>query len=273
MSVFRVNKTKNYTVMSNQHLQDKELSLKAKGLLSVMLSLPDEWDYSINGLASISLDGVSAIKNIIKELQVKGYLVINKKMPNETKTGRIEYIYDVYEQKQEGKKQEVENQPLEFLGVEKQEVENRIQLNTNKQNTNKQNTKELNTKHISSDADASRESDKLSKEDKIVKEVIEYFNVKAGKKYQWNTKASSSHLRARIKEGFTIDDFKYVIDNQVELWKYDVRMAKFLRPMTLFNPEKFESYLNAPKAKADEWDLIINDETKQKDDYFYNFLE
>ena len=78
MSVFKIEKNKNYTVMSNYHLRDKNLSYKAKGLLSFMLSLPEDWDYSINGLVSISKEEVKAIRNILQELQRYGYLVIEK---------------------------------------------------------------------------------------------------------------------------------------------------------------------------------------------------
>ena len=78
MSVFKIEKSKNYTVMSNYHLRDKNLSYKAKGLLSFMLSLPEDWDYSINGLVSISKEEVKAIRNILQELQRYGYLVIEK---------------------------------------------------------------------------------------------------------------------------------------------------------------------------------------------------
>ena len=79
MAVFKIEKNSNYTVMSNYHLRDKNLSYKAKGLLSFMLSLPAEWDYSINGLVAISKEGVKAIRNILQELQQNGYLVIEKK--------------------------------------------------------------------------------------------------------------------------------------------------------------------------------------------------
>ena len=78
MSVFKIEKNKNYTVMSNYHLRDKNLSYKAKGLLSFMLSIPEDWDYSINGLVSISKEEVKAIRNILQELQRYGYLVIEK---------------------------------------------------------------------------------------------------------------------------------------------------------------------------------------------------
>lgn len=138
MSVIRVKKTKNYTVMSNYHFREKEMSLKAKGLLSLMLSLPDNWDYSIAGLVAICKENETAIKSALKELQEFGYVKIDKIMPDKTDSGRIEYIYNIYEQpKQDTKKQGVENLPLEI-----QHVENQVQLNTNKVNTNKVNTKE-----------------------------------------------------------------------------------------------------------------------------------
>lgn len=138
MSVIRVEKTKNYTVMSNYHLKEKNMSLKAKGLLSLMLSLPENWDYSIAGLVAICKENETAIKSTLKELQEFGYVSIEKIMPGHTRSGRIEYIYNIYEKpKQEGKKQGVENLPLEI-----QHVENQVQLNTKEQNTNKVNTKE-----------------------------------------------------------------------------------------------------------------------------------
>ena len=67
MALFRVNKNKNYTVMANYHLRDKNLSLKAKGLLSQMLSLPDDWDYTVNGLCAINKESVSAMQTTLKE--------------------------------------------------------------------------------------------------------------------------------------------------------------------------------------------------------------
>ena len=69
MAVFRIKKTKNYTVMSNHHLRNTNLSLKAKGLLSLMLSLPEEWDYTTKGLSVICKDGVDSITSAIKELE------------------------------------------------------------------------------------------------------------------------------------------------------------------------------------------------------------
>lgn len=148
MAVIRINKTSNYTVMSNTHLRDKNMSLKAKGLLSVMLSLPDTWDYSIAGLVAISKENETAIKSTLNELKEFGYLHIKKMMPNETKSGRIEYIYDVFETPQDSEKQKVEKQGVENLPVEILPVENQGQINTNRVNTEKVNTKEKSNKYI-----------------------------------------------------------------------------------------------------------------------------
>ena len=73
MAVCRVHKSRDYTVMSNHHLRDKELSCKACGLLSKMLSLPEEWDYTTRGLAAICKDGVDSISSALKELEQRGY--------------------------------------------------------------------------------------------------------------------------------------------------------------------------------------------------------
>ena len=94
MPVFRINKNTNYTVMSNYHLKDTNLSLKAKGLLSLMLSLPDNWDYSINGLVSICKEDVRAIRSGLKELETFEYLQRNRiKKAN----GKFDYEYLIYE--------------------------------------------------------------------------------------------------------------------------------------------------------------------------------
>mgnify|MGYP002556457601 CR=1 FL=1 len=75
MAVFRVERTIDYTVMSNYHLKDTKLSLKAKGLLSMMLSLPEDWNYTTRGLAAICKEGVDSIGSTIKELESRGYVI------------------------------------------------------------------------------------------------------------------------------------------------------------------------------------------------------
>ena len=75
MAVFRIERTRDYTVMSNHHLRDKALSLKSKGLLSMMLSLPEDWNYTTRGLAKICKEGVDAIGGALRELEAAGYIV------------------------------------------------------------------------------------------------------------------------------------------------------------------------------------------------------
>ena len=95
MAVFRVDKTRDYTVMSNYHLRDRNLSCKACGLLSKMLSLPEEWDYTTRGLAAICKDGVDSIGTALKELETLGYLVRNRLRDDKGRIRDTEYI--IYE--------------------------------------------------------------------------------------------------------------------------------------------------------------------------------
>lgn len=140
MAVFRVHKTKNYTMMSNHHLRDKNLSLKAKGLLSVMFSLPDSWNYSIPGLCAILKENETAVKSTIKELKTTGYLVVDKKKPcKEEGRSKFEYIYNIYEtpqdvsdnnNNQESFFQGIENLPLEIPEVEHHPHNKRTDIST-----------------------------------------------------------------------------------------------------------------------------------------------
>lgn len=239
MPLIRVNKTSDYTVMSNAHLREAKMSLKAKGLLSIMLSLPDEWDYSVSGLVSICKENETAIKSTLNELKSFGYLRVIKFMPNETESGRIEYVYEIYEQpqKQEGG----------FLGLEseKQEgdflpLENQGQLNTNR----------LNIPPL-----------KVPTGDhaKDVAEIVNHLNEKTGSSFKASTASTRKQIGARLKEGYTVEDCKRVIDDRVKEWT-GTKWEQYLRPSTLFAPSKFEGYLNAaPKDKQpDDWRKEFN---------------
>lgn len=140
IAVIRVIKNKNYTVMSNTHLKDKRLSLKAIGLLSVVLGLPEDWHYTVNGLVGIVKDGKDSVESAIKELKKNGYLRVEKIYPNEN-SNRIQYQYTFFENPQEVDFQPLENQGIENQGVETQVLENPYAYkDTNIQNTNKLNT-------------------------------------------------------------------------------------------------------------------------------------
>lgn len=142
--VFKVERNKNYTIMSNIHLRDKNLSLKAKGLLSFMLSLPEDWDYSLAGLCSICKEGKDAIRSTLKELKENKYLVIEK---NKNTKGLFEYTYIIYEEPQIIEKSKEIYPDTENPYMDSPDMENPTQINTNKQNTKKQNDKEDKEKH------------------------------------------------------------------------------------------------------------------------------
>ena len=137
--IFRTPKRNNYTVMSNHHLLDKELTLKAKGLLSVILSLPENWDYSLDGLCALCKESYGTVKNTIDELKEFGYIEVVKLLPNQTKSGRIEYEYIVHEES----KTRAKKQGVVLQGLEKQGLVFCGQSNTNKLNTNKQSTNNI----------------------------------------------------------------------------------------------------------------------------------
>lgn len=96
-SVIRVEKNRNYTCMSNQHFHVTNMSLKAKGLHSLILSLPEEWDYSIAGLTSICKESYGTIRSILDELKELGYLEVVKHNPSKENGGRIKYEYIIHE--------------------------------------------------------------------------------------------------------------------------------------------------------------------------------
>ena len=158
MAVIRAEKTKDYTVMSNRHLRDKNISLKARGLLSTVFSLPDNWEYSVNGLVALCKESETAVKSCMNELKEYGYLKVTKERG---KKGFFEYVYTFYEsptmdipeveypplENPPMDNPPMDNPPMDVPRVESPEVENIGQLNTNILNTKEQNTKKLNTKN------------------------------------------------------------------------------------------------------------------------------
>ena len=131
MAVFRVHKTENYTVMSNNHLRNPNLTLKAKGLMSLMLSLPEDWDYSARGLATLSIGGEDSVKSALRELEEQQYL---KRTPIREKGIIRDWQYDIYENPETLENSGVEPQVEKPLVV-KPLVANQSQINTNIQNT------------------------------------------------------------------------------------------------------------------------------------------
>lgn len=159
MAVYRVERTRDYTVMSNHHLKDTSLSLKAKGLLSLMLSLPDDWNFNMRGLSSICKEGLEAIGNALKELEKAGYMVRNQLRGANGRITDTEYI--IYERPQKpdpagpdtaGPDTPPPDTTLPYPGnpdmvepdMADPSAENPALLNTKKSNTKKTNTQRPN---------------------------------------------------------------------------------------------------------------------------------
>jgi len=152
MAIFRVEKTRDYTVVSNHHLKNRALSLKAKGLLTLMLSLPDEWDYTLKGLSYISLESIDAIRTAVWELEKAGYIVRQQGRDAKGKMAAIEYT--IYEQPQDWPEPVSASPILENPTPEKPILDNPTSEKPTLENPMQLNTKEINTNPIKEKAAA-----------------------------------------------------------------------------------------------------------------------
>ena len=159
MAVFRIERTKDYTVMSNHHLRNHELSLKAKGLLSMMLSLPDDWNYTTRGLAKICKEGVDAIGSALRELETAGYIVRNQLRDQQGRISDTEYV--IYEKPQPRQPEtprpdtavpDTASPDTENPYLDKPDTEKPAELNIEKSKTQKSNTQKSNTQGSSTDS-------------------------------------------------------------------------------------------------------------------------
>lgn len=230
MSVFRINKNNDYTTMSNYHLKDKRLTLKAKGLLSVMLSLSDEWNYSVAGLCSISKENETAINSALKELKDCGYLIVSKERGTD---GKFEYNYDIFERP-----------TIEKPGMEKPGMENMGVAN----NINNINNNEVNTK----DKILNNKKEEKEKINNNTKEIFDYWNEKKIHAHRdisdFKTKIDNVLKEHSVEEiKLAIDHYKEVLDNPDYFYKYKWTLNEFLGREKgykefLDNGNKWENY-------------------------------
>ena len=150
MAVFRIERTRDYTVMSNHHLRDKALSLKSKGLLSMMLSLPEDWNYTTRGLAKICKEGVDAIGGALRELEAAGYIVRHQMRDRQGRISDTEYV--IYEQPQpkapDTPQPDTASPDTENPYLDDPDTEKPAELNIEKSKTQKSNTQGASTDSI-----------------------------------------------------------------------------------------------------------------------------
>lgn len=219
MAKFKIHKTKNYTIMSNSHFREKEMSLKAKGLLSLMLSLPEEWDYSEVGLSKLSKDGVGSTSKALDELETFGYLT--RTQCKDTNGKFAGYEYDIFETPQ------INLPYTENPFTEKPFVENQGQLNnnvlSNKPNsnnipTNTNRTKELTIKDFS----------------EVILRIYDFWNEKKIIPHKSLTKEIGEAIEKALKY-YSEDEIKICIDRYATIlgdneyfWHYKWSLKDFL---------------------------------------------
>lgn len=223
MSVMRVHKNKNFTVMSNYHFKEKRMSLKAKGLLSLMLSLPEDWNYSVSGLVKLSKDGKDSVMSALQELEKFGYLTRVKLINEKGQFNGIEY--NIYEEPQE----ELSSAGKPMSAKEnkgKQNTENPPQLNTNKLNTNN---------------------------NKIIYNINNYIHIldTIGDSDLRNYYCHFLDNRANMGEPLTVKGFELLIERVRDLAGLNVEKQKELLKQAIINNWK-NVYINDKAAKEDE---------------------
>ena len=215
-----VNKKANFTTIHNKLISDSSISLKAKGIMLYMLSKPVGWNYNPKDIANNSKDGLESVYSGLKELIEAKYISRRK-----NKDGTVDYF--VFEDKEENNIIDYQEKPnQEKPKQEKPNQDFADVLIIKDSNNTEYSKKELNNKENI----------------KEIEEVVNYLNEKAGTKYKSNSKNTTKHIKARLNDGYTLEDFKTVIDKKCSEW-LNTDMEKYLCPDTLFG-SKFEKYLN-----------------------------
>ena len=220
--IIRVNKETRYSIIDNVPIEDKNLSWGAKGLLAYLLHLPDNWKINIKDLSNRSKNGRDSTASKVNELIKNGYI---KRQKLRNKKG----IYTGYE----------------YIVYERPKAENPLS-----DNSNTENPEQLIPNLINSGENLKEKNvNKLNEINTNASFILAYLNEKTGHKYK-PTKASLSFIAARLKEGFTVDDCKKVIDTMYQNWK-DTEMEKYLTYTTLFRPANFQRYLDMKPVDKD----------------------
>jgi uncharacterized phage protein (TIGR02220 family) len=215
MKIFRVTKDRNYTTINNTIFKDKTISCKTKGFFATIMSLPDDWDFSVNGIKEILLEGKSSVYSFIDELEANGYLTKKQIRNLDGKLSSVEYTFFETPINKETEPHTDLPETVEPLTV------NQPQLSTNIINN-------LNNKTNAIDFDA----------------LLVFFNKVTGKNLKTISPKSKSQFNARIKDGYEKQDISKAIINCFND-PYHKENPKYLTPEFISRPDKFEKYANA----------------------------
>lgn len=209
MAKFKVNKTRDYTIIPNIHLKERKMSLKSKGLLTLMLSLPDDWNYSLKGLVSLCSESESAVKSSLQELKEFGYLRIQKLAPKKG-NGKFEYIYEIFESPLKKEERQRVNKKAENL-----QLENQPDILITKQSRTKElNTKEKNKKEKTDHTEKLFEYIESLKIDAEKKKIFkEWVGYKKSKGQYKDTKSLDVLIRRFIK--YSVEELRNIVEKSI----------------------------------------------------------
>ena len=294
MPAIRKKVDKEFTIVQNKLVMDKELPFAAKGLLILMLALPDDWHFSIAGLQAICAEGQDKISSTLKLLEKHGYLRRVKKIGRNGSIIKWEYYFsdepifidpkvDIADFDKSRQKADenpsagipsayepsMENPDVETVPIYKElnnkelidkELINKLLITKkdilcgeaaqSREDADEIETDMTDERSVSDQGDdnkiksvSPKKKDRIPVDEPVYEDIVSYLNDKAHTNYKSTTDETRSLISARIKDGYSIDDIKTVIDRKCAEW-LGTDMAQYLRPQTLFG-SKFESYLNA----------------------------
>lgn len=249
MGKLKQHKKNGFTIIDNTIIRNKDISLKAKGMMLVLSSLPNGWNFTENGLTSILKESRDSVRTTLKELEKHGYLHRERVRDENGKYGGTDY--HLYQQP-------ILEQPIyEKPMYDNPTLDKNTQLNKEVLNKDKSNKEVLNKDLISID-----ETEKQIL--RVCELVIEHLNHTLGtNSFRYKAKKNQTPIRARLNDGFKLDDFIRVINYKHWEWQ-DTDYAKFLRPETLFG-NKFDGYLSAS--------FTAEDRERKKQEKFKKSLE
>ena len=246
MAVIRVQKTDNYTVMSNHHLRNKDMSLKAKGLMSLMLSLPPKWDYSIGGLVAICKESHTSIRSALKELEQNQYLIRERK---NNEKGYFTYEYILYEiplphiDKQHTDSVYIDKHDTEKAHADDNREINKEKLIKDELNKDRENKEKITTTKAKSKIKRNR----ISSYDEILSSLVPNETLKELYK-------DFIEAREAMEAPITRQGLKVLIDRCEKLSNHNVRIQKLLLETALVNGWKnvfLPSETHQQEAKAE----------------------
>ena len=257
---------KNYTNVSNVLTRDKRLSWKARGIFLYMWSQADNWQFYVKEIATHATDGERSLTSGLKELEKHGYLVRKHRIAKHGGFDGMDWILtddpemnaehqpqnDIDAKKAGNDEKKLQNvSDTKRTGYKTYQIRNGGLSNNNSKNYQQQ---ELTTV-------SNKDQAKPDNTSHIREEVIAYLNKKLDANFKPNAKKNKEPINARLKEGYTLDDFKRAIDNKIADWRNDKKMVQYLRPETLFS-NKMDGYVNektASNSSSFDEDSFFND--------------